>query len=98
MSDEPVMARKGPFGKVVKKGETYWWCSCGRSQTQPFCDGSHQGTEFKPVRFVPEDSGMVAFCGCKQTRCVPWCDDSHIAIVVEKDEVDEFSKPRIVDD
>jgi CDGSH iron-sulfur domain-containing protein 3 len=95
MSDEPVMARKGPYGVVVKKGETYFWCACGRSKSQPFCDGSHKGTEFSPVKYVAEEKVMVAFCGCKQSKCQPYCDDSHIAIVVEEEEVDESTKPRI---
>lgn len=95
MSDEPVMARKGPFGAVVKKGETYWWCACGLSKSQPFCDGSHKGTSFTPVKYVAEENVMVAFCGCKQSRCKPLCDDSHIAIEVDEEEVDESSKPRI---
>ena len=95
MSEDPVVARKGPFGVVVKKGETYMWCACGLSKSQPFCDGSHKGTKFTPVKFVADDNGMVPFCGCKQTRCPPYCDDSHIAIPDEEKEVDESTKPRI---
>ena len=95
MSEEPVMAKKGPFGVVVKKDETYWWCACGLSKTQPFCDGSHKGTNVKPVKYMADDNVMVAFCGCKQSKCKPYCDDSHIAIVVEEEEVDESTKQRI---
>ena len=95
MSNDPVMAKKGPFGVVVKKDETYWWCACGLSQSQPFCDGSHKGTDFSPVKYVADDKVMVAFCGCKQSKCKPYCDDSHIAIVVEEEEVDESKKKRI---
>ena len=64
MSEEAVVARKGPYGVVVKKDQSYWWCSCGRSQSQPFCDGSHKGTGFEPVEYVADRDGMVAFCGC----------------------------------
>ncbi|MBT8134361.1 MAG: CDGSH iron-sulfur domain-containing protein, partial [Gammaproteobacteria bacterium] len=63
----------------------------------PFCDGSHQGTEFEPVRFVAEDKVMVAFCGCKQSRYKPFCDDSHIAIVEEpKDDDESIQGERII--
>lgn len=95
MSERAVVAKKGPFGVVVKKGEVYWWCSCGLSKSQPFCDGSHKGTSFSPVKYVAEDDVMVAFCGCKQSACKPYCDDSHIAIKVEEEEVDESKKKRI---
>lgn len=95
MQKQPVIARKGPYGKVVKKGETYWWCACGLSKSQPFCDGSHKGTDFEPVKFVAEDNVMVAFCGCKYSSCQPYCDDSHIAIEVEEEVVDESKKKRI---
>jgi CDGSH-type Zn-finger protein len=83
MSEEAIVAKKGPFGVVVEKGKTYWWCSCGRSASQPFCDGSHKDTGFEPVKYVAEDDAMVAFCGCKRSRCVPHCDDTHISIKEE---------------
>ena len=88
MSDEPVMARKGPYGVVVEKGKSYWWCSCGRSKTQPFCDGSHQGTGFEPIEYVAKENGLAAFCGCKRSSRKPACDDTHISI-----ELDEEGKP-----
>jgi CDGSH-type Zn-finger protein len=89
MSEEAVVARKGPFGVVVEKGKTYWWCACGLSKSQPFCDGSHKETGFEPVKFVAEEKVMVAFCGCKQTRHPPYCDDTHIAIIEEPKEGDD---------
>lgn len=95
MSEEAVVARKGPFGVVVEKGKTYWWCACGLSKTQPFCDGSHKETGFQPVMYVAEAKVMVAFCGCKRSLCRPFCDDSHIAIKVEPKEIDESEKPRL---
>ena len=79
MSEEAVVARKGPFGVVVENGRTYW-CACGRSQSQPFCDGSHKGTGFEPVKYIADDDVMVAFCGCKRSRHSPHCDDTHISI------------------
>ena len=95
MSEDAVRAKKGPFGVVVKKGQTYWWCACGRSKSQPFCDGSHKGTSFEPIKYVADDNVMVAFCGCKQSRTKPYCDDSHIAIEVGEEEIDESKKPRL---
>ena len=80
MSEEAVVARKGPFGVVVENGRTYGWCACGRSQSQPFCDGSHKGTGFEPVKYIADDDVMVAFCGCKRSRHSPHCDDTHISI------------------
>jgi CDGSH-type Zn-finger protein len=96
MSEEAVVARKGPFGVVVERGKTYWWCACGLSKSQPFCDGSHKETDFEPVKYVAEDKVMVAFCGCKRSKYKPFCDDSHIAIKVEAKEIDESKKPRII--
>lgn len=95
MSDQVVVAKRGPFGVVVEKGKTYWWCACGRSQSQPFCDGSHKGTDIEPVKFVAEDDVMVAFCGCKHTCHQPYCDDSHSSL--EEEEIRDPSEgPRII--
>jgi CDGSH-type Zn-finger protein len=96
MSEQAVVARKGPFGVVVEKGKTYWWCACGLSKSQPFCDGSHQGTDFEPVKYVADDNVMVAFCGCKRSGVKPFCDDSHIAIKVEPKEIDLSDDDRII--
>ena len=97
MSQEAVVARKGPFGVVVEKDKTYWWCACGLSKSQPFCDGSHKDSDFEPVKFVAEEKVMVAFCGCKQSRHKPFCDDAHIAIVEEpKDDEHGIEGERII--
>ncbi len=56
---------------------TYWWCQCGHSEDQPFCDGSHTGTEFEPVKLELEEEQTVAFCQCKQTDDQPFCDGTH---------------------
>ena len=73
----PIVARKEPFKVAVQAGKTYWWCACGRSQTQPFCDGRHKGTAFEPVAYEAEASKDVFFCGCKNTGKTPLCDGSH---------------------
>ena len=74
----PTVARPNPYLVTVKAGRTYFWCACGRSARQPFCDGSHEGSEFSPVRFVagPKDEELL-LCGCKQTRDRPFCDGAH---------------------
>src|ERR1700678_2922707 len=62
----------------VRAGRTYFWCSCGRSAAQPFCDGSHKGTAFTPVKFTAAATDEeTLFCGCKQTRTAPFCDGTH---------------------
>lgn len=74
---EPEIAQKGPYVAEVEAGKAYFWCRCGRSATQPFCDGSHKGTDFAPVRHKAEKSGTVYFCGCKRSGKAPLCDGSH---------------------
>ncbi|MDB5596662.1 MAG: iron sulfur, CDGSH-type [Hyphomicrobiales bacterium] len=76
MSD-PVMAQKGPYSLDVEAGTTYWWCSCGRSASQPFCDGSHKGTDFTPMEWTAPRTRKVHFCGCKQALNKPMCDGTH---------------------
>jgi CDGSH-type Zn-finger protein len=61
----------------VEAGKKYFWCACGRSQTQPYCDGSHKGTGFTPVAYTAERSERLWFCGCKRTKGQPFCDGSH---------------------
>jgi len=73
---KPVIAQKGPFIIDVEAG-TYYWCACGRSKTQPFCDGSHQGTDFTPVEIKAEEARTLFLCGCKHTRHPPFCDGEH---------------------
>ena len=73
---EPVVFRKFPFVQPALPG-TYWWCACGRSNTQPFCDGSHQGTGLGPCKVDIAATRTVAWCGCKHTRTPPFCDGSH---------------------
>ena len=75
--EKPEIAQKAPYSVDVKKGETYYWCACGRSASQPFCDGSHKGTSFNPLAFTPENDETVHLCGCKQTGNPPYCDGTH---------------------
>ena len=77
MADEPVRPQLGPYQVEVEEGKTYAWCRCGRSKTQPFCDGSHKGTSFEPVIFTAEVTETVYLCGCKDTGDAPFCDGSH---------------------
>ena len=74
---DPVVAQKAPFGVKVEEGKSYWWCACGLSKEQPFCDGSHKGTGIEPSKYSAEKSGAVYFCGCKNTKDVPVCDGTH---------------------
>ncbi len=74
---KPVIAARRAFPVKVEKGRTYWWCACGRSRAQPFCDGSHEGTGFEPLEWTAESDGTVMFCGCKLTRTPPVCDGTH---------------------
>jgi len=74
---EAIVAQKAPYKVAVEEGKTYWWCACGRSASQPFCDGSHKGTGLQPQAFQAAASGDLWFCGCKQTRGKPLCDGSH---------------------
>ena len=74
---KPNVAGLRPIAVSVQAGKTYLWCACGRSQRQPFCDSSHAGSGFGPVRYVAELTGLVFFCLCKQTGNRPFCDGAH---------------------
>jgi mannose-6-phosphate isomerase-like protein (cupin superfamily)/CDGSH-type Zn-finger protein len=74
----PVVARPKPCLVSLKEGRTYFWCTCGRSAKQPFCDGSHQGSGFEPLKFTASaGSEETLLCGCKHTRTPPFCDGAH---------------------
>lgn len=73
----PIRASDTPIIIKVEAGKKYFWCSCGKSQKQPFCDGSHSGSEFSPVRYDALETRDVFFCNCKATKKAPICDGSH---------------------
>ena len=73
----PVRAGDAPIAVEVEAGKIYWWCSCGRSARQPFCDGSHKGSEFTPVKYEASETRTAYFCACKATANQPLCDGSH---------------------
>jgi CDGSH-type Zn-finger protein len=75
--DTPDIPQKAPFAVAVEAGKAYWWCACGRSAAQPFCDGSHKGSSFRPVKYEADTDGRVFFCGCKHSGNRPLCDGSH---------------------
>jgi CDGSH iron-sulfur domain-containing protein 3 len=74
---EPTIAQKSPYSVQVEAGKSYFWCACGKSAAQPFCDGSHKGSDFTPVKFVAAATKTVHLCGCKHTADQPFCDGSH---------------------
>ena len=76
-SNRPVIAAISPAAVELEEGKDYYFCTCGRSQSQPFCDGSHAGTEFTPKRFVAEETGTAYLCACKQSGNKPFCDGTH---------------------
>ena len=74
---EPKIAQKAPMPVKVEAGKTYYWCACGLSKSQPFCDGSHKGSDFTPVKYEAKANSTVYFCGCKQSKNGALCDGSH---------------------
>lgn len=77
---EPVVAQKGPYPVDVEEGKKYFWCACGKSANQPFCDGSHEGTDFLPAKFEAPETKTIYFCGCKNSKNPIMCDGSHNAL------------------
>lgn len=73
---EPVIAQKKPYKLEMEPG-TYFWCACGRSSQQPFCDGSHRGTGFSPIKVEIAEKQLVAWCGCKRSGKGAFCDGTH---------------------
>lgn len=77
---EPVVAKKGAYKVELGAGE-YWWCSCGYSKTQPFCDGAHVGSGLEPMSFTLTERQNVSLCGCKCSKTRPFCDGAHKELV-----------------
>ncbi|PCJ61159.1 MAG: glutamate synthase [Rhodospirillaceae bacterium] len=71
----PVRAKEGTYCTDLEGGRTYFWCACGLSRKQPFCDGSHAEADMEPLMFTPEETEEAAeLCGCKLTEAPPYCD------------------------
>lgn len=75
--EKAKVAQTSPIAVEVEEGKSYFWCSCGLSNNQPFCDGSHKETGFTPVKYDATESATKYFCACKQTANQPLCDGSH---------------------
>ncbi len=73
----PAIAQKSPYAVAVEAGRSYYWCACGQSKNQPFCDGSHKGSSFTPVKWDASESKTVYFCGCKHSGKGALCDGTH---------------------
>lgn len=73
----PVIFQLNPHMVTVEAGKTYYWCSCGLSKNQPFCDGGHKGTDLSPLAYKAIETKTIAMCGCKYSGCKPLCDGSH---------------------
>ncbi len=80
--DKPIVAATKPVVMELEPG-TYYWCRCGRSSDQPWCDGSHKATAFTPVETVIEERRMYALCACKHTKTEPFCDGTHKQVETE---------------
>lgn len=74
---DPEIGGTEPIAVEVEEGKMYWWCTCGRSKGQPFCDGSHKDTDFIPQGWEAPKTGKVFLCACKQTAKGPFCDGAH---------------------
>lgn len=76
----PAIGGTAPIPVEVEAGKDYWWCSCGLSKNQPFCDGSHQGGPFMPMQYTAAESKKLFFCTCKATAKSPLCDGAHLKL------------------
>ncbi len=74
---DSIIAQKAPYPVDVEAGKKYFWCACGRSNAQPFCDGSHKDTGITPLPYEASKSRTLYFCGCKKTSKSPLCDGTH---------------------
>ncbi len=77
MTDKPKIAQTSPIPVDVEAGKSYFWCTCGQSARQPFCDGSHKDSGFNPMKWTADKDGKKFFCGCKMTEGQPFCDGTH---------------------
>jgi|GEM_PF-192746 len=81
MNPTPHVAATAPAKVELEAGKDYWFCTCGLSATQPFCDGSHKGKGFAPQKFTADKTGPAWLCQCKQTENAPFCDGAHKGLI-----------------
>jgi len=91
--EKPFAADTKPIKKELQKAETYFWCACGKSKGQPFCDGSHRGSSFSPKQFTAEENGDAFLCMCKQTKNPPFCDGTHVNVKKEDAQPQKSNQP-----
>jgi CDGSH-type Zn-finger protein len=77
MTDVPKIVQKAPYKVELEAGKAYFWCACGESKNQPFCDGSHKGGPFVPTKVTVDEAKTAFLCGCKQSKNGAFCDGSH---------------------
>ena len=76
--ENPTTPQKSPYKVRVEKDKIYFWCACGLSRKQPFCDGTHKKDgKFKSLKYLADETKEIYFCGCKMTKRQPFCDNSH---------------------
>ena len=80
MTGVPIIAAKTPAKVELEEGKRYFWCQCGRSKSQPFCDGSHKGLDIEPISFIAEKTGTAFLCRCKVSGKAPFCDGTHTSL------------------
>ena len=80
MSSKPTVAGTTPIWEALEAGKSYHWCACGLSKKQPYCDGSHSGTEFTPIAFTATETAKKPICTCKATKTPPYCDGAHNSV------------------
>lgn len=86
--EKAIIAARKPTKVTLEAGKDYYWCACGRSKNQPFCDGSHKGTGITPIKFTAEKTGDEYLCMCKQTLDAPFCDGTHSKLPADITEMD----------
>jgi len=86
---ESLIPKKTQFPINIEAGRSYWWCSCGKSASQPFCDGSHEGSEFLPMEYKATETDIAYFCGCRNSLSKPLCDGmTCVSMSINQDALD----------